>query len=213
METPLAWKPPHPLPALFETDRLMLRFWQAADAESMLRALDAGRESFLPWLPWVTNHNRTLVECVFCIEQFARKRERIEPPCDDFVIGVFERATGEALGGTGLHRIDAASHQAEIGYWIRSDRRAQGLCTEAVAGLLSWAFSPQTAGGWGLRRIEIFCAGSNAASQAVPRKLGLRKEVHQRSRRWVRGWDDTLGWGIVSDEWDVPLRRIKRQQS
>jgi RimJ/RimL family protein N-acetyltransferase len=209
MEPPNPWKPPVPLPSQLATERTRLRYWQPDDAGSMLRALDAGRDSFLPWLPWVTTDNRTPVECIFSIERFRRKREQVEPPCDDFVLGIFDRSTNEALGGTGLHRIDAANHQAEIGYWIRPDRRRQGLCTEAVAGLITWAFTPQADGGWGLRRIEIFCAGSNRASQAVPKKLGLRQEVHQIGRRWVNGWDDTLGWAVLADEWDVMRCRIK----
>jgi RimJ/RimL family protein N-acetyltransferase len=77
------------------------------------------------------------------------------------------------------------------------------MCTEAVAGLISWAFTDQREGGWGLRRIEIFCARRNLASQRVPQKLGLRQEVHRRQAGWIEGlgWEDQLGWGVVRDEW------------
>lgn len=185
----------------------------------MLDALNADRASFLPWLPWVLADNRTLDECSAAIERFRIKADRQDPPADDFVIGIFDRASGLPLGGTGLHRIVHAWHEAEIGYWIRPDRRAQGLCTEAVAGLISWAFTPHERGGWGLRRLHIRCAGRNAASQRVPAKLGLRHEARLVRERWTdglnspipSGWDDTLVWGVVTEEWDIPNARLRPQ--
>lgn len=195
------WKAPRPLPHEVSTRRLTLRFWTADDAAGMLAALDAGRASFAPWLPWVEHDNRDLAQCIFQIERMRREAEAND---DNFVLGIFDRSTGEALGGTGLHRIDRDAHQGEIGYWVRPDRRGKGLCTEAVAHLISWAFMPQHEGGWGLERIEIFCAGGNTASRRVAEKLGLRQEVHRRRSRFVpgRGWDDTLGWGVLEREWD-----------
>lgn len=177
----------------------------------MLEALDIDRSAYWPWLPWTRADNQNLAQCIYVIERMRRDRERINPPADDFTLGIFDRATGAVLGGTGLHRIHHPSHQAEIGYWMRPDRRRQGLTTEAVAGLISWAFTPTTRGGWGLRRIEILCAAANAASQAVPMKLGLRREIHLRAHRWVEGigWNDTLGWGVLAEEWDAERRRLR----
>ncbi len=215
MKPPSPWTAPSPLPARFETRRLVLRFWEASDAAGMLEAVNADRESLLPWLDWARTDNRNVAECTFNIERFRRERERVNPPCDTYAIGIFDRVTGKAVGGTSLHRMDLASHHSEVGYYIRADRRKQGLCTEAVAGLISWAFTPQRAGGWGLRRIDIFCAGQNKASQAVPRKLGLRQEVQQTGKRWVEGfgWDDTLGWGVLADEWDIGAGSLRRAQA
>lgn len=177
----------------------------------MLEAVAAGRDSYFPWLPWVRTDNRSLEECVYSIIRFQKIRESASPVPDNFPIAIFDRATHQAIGGTGLHRIHHASHTAEIGYFIRPERRRQGLCAEAVAGLISWAFMPQPHG-WGLRRLEIFCAGRNESSQHVPTRLGLRKEVVQKQHRWIEGlgWDDTLGWGITSNEWDIDARSIKR---
>jgi ribosomal-protein-serine acetyltransferase len=181
----------------------------------MLSALDADRTSFLPWLHWVSNDNRTSQECASSIERQREKRERIDPPADDFTLGVFDRNSGLALGGTGLHRLNLASHEAEIGYWIRADRRRSGLCTEAVAGLISWAFTPQSRGGWGLRRLHIRCASSNHASRRVPQKLNLRHEATLVADRWVDsiGWDDTLVWGVLVHEWNIELRAVEPLQA
>lgn len=169
----------------------------------------------MPWLPWLQTDNRTLEECTFNIERFKRARERATPTPDDFVLGIFDRETGKAVGGTGLHRMDLPAHHGEIGYYIRPDRRGSGLCTEAVAGLITWSFTAQSAGGWGLRRIDIYCSGRNVASQAVPRKLGLRQEVHQPCKRWTEGlgWDDNLGWGVLVEEWDRAAQALRPGKS
>jgi ribosomal-protein-serine acetyltransferase len=212
VEAPSPWRPPPTLPQRFETPRVVLRFWTPEDAPAMLAALNVDRDSLFPWLPWVRTDNGTVPECIFHIERFRRAREQVEPPPTNFMMGIFDRASGEALGGTGLGSVDPSLREAEIGYWIRADRRSKGFCTEAVAGLISSAFKAQAGGGWGLRRIKILCAGANVKSQAVPRKLGLRQEVHQVKGRWVEGigWDDTLGWGVLAEEWEPDAQATRR---
>ena len=203
LDLPAPWAAPTPLPAGCRTSRLALRYWQPQDAPAMLEALTIDRESFLPWLPWTLTDNRTVEQCLDAIERHRGKRERTDAPPDDVVVAIMDAKTGDALGGTGLHRMVHAYHEAEIGYWMRSDRRRQGLCTEAVAALVTWAFLPQDQGGWGLRRIHIRCAALNVASSAVPRRLGFVHEATLRKERWVpgSGWDDTLVFGMLHDEW------------
>lgn len=200
---PPAWTPPTPLPDNLLVGDLRLRFWRAEDAAALLAAIESGRDRLLPWMPWAASDNRTVDECAASIERMKVKCERREPPADDFALGIFDAASGEPLGGTGLHRIIAEWHEGEVGYWVRPDRHGRGICTRAVSALLTWAFTPQTEGGWGLRRIHIRCAGGNMASQRVPRKLGLREEARLVQERWVdgRGWDDTLVWGVLAEEW------------
>jgi RimJ/RimL family protein N-acetyltransferase len=206
--TPPDWTAPRPLPSRFETARTVIRTWTPADAQGMLAALDADRTSYLPWLPWVAIDNQDFAQCIYQIERF--RRDALDPE-NDFTLGIFDRDTGEVIGGTGLHRLFRARGQAEIGYWVRPERRREGLCTEAVAGLISWAFTPAGSGGWGLRRIEILCAVSNIASQRVPQRLGLRAETHKRKAAWYegRGWEDKLGWGVLAEEWDCVTARLR----
>ncbi len=196
---------------MFRTDRLELRFYAHADAPSLLAALDADRPSLLPWMPWSLKECRNLPEVYFSIERMRRDRERTVPTADDFALGIFDRADGAVVGGTGLHRMNLEAAEAEIGYWIRGDRASRGLCTEAIGGLITWGFTSQAAGGWGLRRLHIRCAGQNAASRRVPAKLGLRQELHIKDARWVDGlgYDDALGWGVLADEWDIAAGRLR----
>ena len=198
--------------ALFtwSTSRILLRYWQPADAPAMLAALNVDRASFLPWLPWVKTQNKDVDECLNSISKMHERRTRTDPPADDFTLAIIDPATNFPIGGTGLHRIVHAAHEGEIGYWIRPDLRRQGLCTHALAALLSWAFTPQSQQGWGLRRIHIRCAASNLASQRVPCKLNLREEARLVAERFVNtvGWEDTLVWGVLAHEWDIAAMRL-----
>src|SRR5688500_17307251 len=165
MAAPPRWMPPVPLPKRRETGRLVLRWWEPEDAVAQLEALDStgpARAALVPWLPWAREDSRTVSQCIYNIERVRRAREKSD--ATDFVIGIFDRRGGAVLGGTGFHRVEPDVGQAEIGYWVRPDRHGQGICTEAVRGLIEWAFAPQSSGGWGFRRIEISCAATNLAS-------------------------------------------------
>jgi RimJ/RimL family protein N-acetyltransferase len=211
MEPPAPWTPPgSSLKASFELEGITLRYWTADDAPGILEALRTDRASYLPWLPWVAIDNRNLAEVTFNVERFRRDRERIAPVPDDFVLGIFDSLSGEPLGGTGFHRIRHAWHEAEVGYWVRADRRGLGVCTRATRAALSWGFTPQRDGGWGFRRVKICCASANAASRRVPEKIGLRLESHVKAERWLdgMGWSDSLQFGVLSSEWDRARSRM-----
>lgn len=205
---PPPWSPPRPLPAPLETERLVLRFQEADDAPGMFDAIEADRASLLPWLPWAAVDNRSVAECTYHIERFRRAREDTHP---EFAMGMFDRETGEFVGGIGFHRLNLEIAQGEIGYWVRGDRARRGLCSEAVAALISSGLTPQDQGGWGFRRIIILCAEPNVASRRVPEKLGLRLEVRAKGDRWLDGlgFVGTLAWGVNTDEWDIDTNRLR----
>jgi ribosomal-protein-serine acetyltransferase len=183
----------------------VLRWWEPADAPALFEAVQADRPTLIPWIPWAPSEHRAPHETVYMIEKMKRDRTH---PSGPFAMAILDRATGAVVGGTGLHALHPEAHEAEIGYWVRAGLRGRGLCTEAVAGLLTWAFTPQSRAGWGLRRAHIRCAAGNGPSAAVPRKLGLRPEARLVKDRWVPGfgWDDTLAWGVLSEEWDPDAR-------
>ena len=204
MPPPPAWIRPTPLPATVGTARLKLRWYVPEDARALHEAVAGNRAALLPWLPWARAGHASVEEARFTIERFTRTRQ--DGREDDFVMAIVERATGTLLGGTGLHRIDHAAHEAEVGYWIRGDRQGEGLATEATAALITWAF-----GDWGFRRIRICCAASNTASLRVPEKLGLTLEARARRFRYVEGlgWDDHLTYGVLAEEWDAERGRVR----
>ncbi|MEM9083674.1 MAG: GNAT family protein [Planctomycetota bacterium] len=203
------WAPPDPRAAECLTERLCIRAYVPEDAESLFEAIEADRQVLLPWLPWANSENQTVEACRETIERFIENTARRD--VDDFPLAIIDRGSGCVLGGTGLHRLQFQTCQAEIGYWIRGDRQNQGFCTEAIRAHISWAFRPQEDGGWGLRRLKIMCAEPNVASAAIPTKLGLQLEVRQREARHVDGFGyvDTLGWGILAKDWDTATHALR----
>lgn len=202
MSEPQAWRPPDTLPLTLQTPRLLIRPYTSDDGEAIFEAIDTDRESYLPWLPWVRIDNRSVAECIFNIERF--RRDALSWPCAEYVVGAFHGESGRLIGGIGFRPKSPALHIAEIGYWVRPDERGRGYCTEAVGHLISRMFTPQDSGGWELRRADVLMAAANEASQAVPRKLGMRLEFAAVQERWVEGvgYHDTRGYGILASEWD-----------
>ena len=202
MTRPAPWRPPDPLPHSLETPRLRLRPFVSEDAAALFEAIDKHRDSYLPWLEWVRVDNRSVAECIYQIE--ASRRGAADWPCGEFRFGIFEREGGRLAGAIGFRPKAPSLHVAEIGYWVRPECRGRGICTEATGHVISWLFTAQEQGGWGLRRVDVLMAAANGASQAVPRRLNMRLEVAATEERFVEGvgWHDTRGYGILATEWD-----------
>lgn len=201
---PAPWRAPRPFPIPLFTKRLRLDWWRSEDAPALWEAIESSRPTLAPWLPWALTGHRDPEESLERILAWERQRNAPEP--EEFFLGMFDRASGEAVGGTGLHRLVPELGQAEIGYWVRASRREQGLCTEAVRALVSSAFRD-----WGLRRVTLECAAENVASRRVAEKATLPLECVARAARWVEhlGLCDHLAFGVLADEWDVERQRRK----
>jgi len=145
-----------------ETERLVIRCWDPADAALLKEAVDASLDHLREWMPWAAAEPTTLEEKRALLESFARMFERGE----DHVYGIFDRDEGRVVGGTGLHpRLTGDAR--EIGYWIRADAIGRGLATESTAALTRVGFELD-----GLEWMEIHCDPGNVRSAAIPRKLG-----------------------------------------
>lgn len=179
------WTPDQVIPPLrIRTDRLVLRCWEPSDAPLLKSALDLSLEHLRAWLPWAAAEPSDL-EAVE--ERLARFRREFLGG-EGFVYGLFDADESEVVGGSGLMpRIGPRA--LEIGYWIRVDRVNRGLATEATRALtLAGLALPD------VDRIEIHCDPANAASAAIPRKLGYRlREAHRQHGSDPEGQDeDTL---------------------
>jgi RimJ/RimL family protein N-acetyltransferase len=145
-----------------ETERLVIRCWDKADAPLAKEAIDSSLDHLREWMPWAAAEPTTLEEKRALLESFAEMFERGE----DAVYGIFDRDERRVVGGTGLHpRLTGGAR--EIGYWIRADAIGRGLATESTAALTRAGFELD-----GLAWMEIHCDPANVRSAAIPRKLG-----------------------------------------
>src|SRR4051794_13039789 len=158
-------------PYRIETERLVLRCYDPADAPLVKDAVDSSLDHLGPWMPWA-QAPASLDETVALLRSFRAQFDLDQ----NWIYGIFAPDGAEVLGGTGLHA-RVAPGGLEIGYWIRAGRTGSGLATEAAAVQSRVAIEL-----CGADRVEIHVDPANAASLAVPRRLGFREEATLRRR-------------------------------
>lgn len=112
--------------------------------------------------------------------------------------GMFERDGGSLVGSIELDGIDLRRSQAELGYWVRTDRTNRGYATEAGRAVLLYAFHTL-----GLHKVRADVAVGNVPSARVLEKLGFQKEGTLREDRPVGGvFLDHWRFGLLAREFD-----------
>jgi len=169
---------------------LVLRRWSLADYDALMAAVEASYDELHEWMPWAV---RPLGD---------NEREFLRRVATGEVMGwgLWEMATGELVGGFGLH--DRAGPGAlEIGYWVRSDRTRRGYGTATARALTAAAFAHFPEVG----RVEIHCDAANRASAGIPERLGYRLLEERPMGIGTPGQSGRhLFWGVTRQEWEEP---------
>jgi RimJ/RimL family protein N-acetyltransferase len=137
-------------------DGLTLRLWQAGDQEALLAIIDASREQFSAWLPNALTDLADLSVFLGHVASTHREQTAWFYAIED---------GGEPVGQCSLH--DRGGGEAEIGYWVRTDRTGRGLATRAVLAVAAAALAH------GYDRLVIQCDEGNRRSASVARKAGF----------------------------------------
>jgi RimJ/RimL family protein N-acetyltransferase len=109
----------------------------------------------------------------------------------------------ELLGRVSLNPMNLEDGEAEIGYWVRSAARGQGVAVNAVELLTSWSFSV------GFHRLIIHHSTTNPASCSVARKGAFDLEGTKKSALLhADGWHDmhlhariAIATGLSEQRW------------
>ncbi|MCW2973454.1 MAG: GCN5-related N-acetyltransferase [Thermoleophilia bacterium] len=175
-----------------DTERLVVRRYEWTDARAFFGAIDGSRAFLRPWLPWVDDH----VSVDRATHMISRSRAGWERR-SDFAVGIFDRATGELLGGSGLHNPNWDVRSFEVGYWMRADVEGRGIMTEAVGALTRMAFEVL-----GATRVEARMHPENERSQGVPRRLGFTREAQLRRSVLIASPEprDQVVWSLVKGD-------------
>jgi uncharacterized protein (TIGR01244 family) len=175
-------------PVRWETERLILRDAQLADAEAVHQyAADPEVVRYLSWGPNDLERTRQVLQM--------RAAEQTDPARRAFELMVVEKASGLVVGSAGLRVSDKLD--ADIGYVLARAQWGQGIVPEACAKLLEVAF------GWlGLHRVWASTNAENLASQRVLEKLGLRREAYFVQNELVKDqYRDTLVYALTEAEY------------
>jgi ribosomal-protein-alanine N-acetyltransferase len=108
-------------------------------------------------------------------------------------------ASGRVIGKCALFNLDRDHHRAEVGYALNRAFWGQGIMTEALTGVIDYAFEHL-----GLHRLEADTDPDNAGSLALLNKLGFIEEGLFRERWNVYGeWRDSVMFGLLRDDWQA----------
>lgn len=180
------------LPEEIELDRLVLRAWSVRFAEPMHQAITASLPELRAFMPWAAP-----APSLEGLSEVLAAGAAAFAAGTEWPYAIFERSTGELVGATGVHaRIGPRG--LEIGYWVRTDRTRRGYATESATGLIETIFAVRD----DVDRVEIHMDAGNAASAAVPPKVGLRLVRREPSGICTPGEiGETYIWAITRDEW------------
>jgi RimJ/RimL family protein N-acetyltransferase len=184
------------IPSRIETPRLVLRLPRPGEGAQINAAIvetQAGLQAYMPWTHPMPSVDDSEVYARLSTAKFITREE--------LQLAMYDRVTGEYVGGSGFHRINWKIPRLEIGYWIRKSREGQGLVTESTNALTRFAFDYL-----GAKRVEIRCDLRNDRSEAVPKRLGfVREAVMTNDSMTANGLGDTVLFARTSLEGLPPL--------
>ena len=157
-----------------ETPLLILRRLEMRDAPDLF---DYSRD------PQVAKHvlwdAQTSVSEARAYVRYMLRRYRAGEPAS---WGIEEKETGRVVGTIGYMWYQRDNNACEVGYSLARRRWNRGYMTEALAEVLRFSFEEL-----GVHRVEAQHEVENAASGAVMRKCGMRKEGTLRGRLYNKG--------------------------
>lgn len=159
------------------SSEFFVRPLKPSDAQSFLTAVLASFNELNYWLPWC-HHGYGLSDAQAWIAT-----------CEDswqsetgYPLGIFDAASGQVIGGVGIHQIDKTFHTGEIGYWVSTPNTNRGVAQFAARHAAEMGFQKL-----GLTRLELIVLTHNLASQRVAESIGAVRECVARNRMYFQG--------------------------
>jgi RimJ/RimL family protein N-acetyltransferase len=162
-----------------------------ADLSASVSAMQASWQHLRPWMPWALTRPTAESQRPWLVDAQEQWNSR-----DAFQFAMLAPTADTVVGSCGLmRRIDPEG--LEIGYWLHVDRVGHGLMTNAAAALTRAGLQIAS-----IDHIEIHCDAANAASAAVPARLGY---THVETRATAITAPGQCGqqevWRLCADQW------------
>lgn len=178
------------------TPRLVLRAPRAAEVGEVRRVLRQNQVHLRPWNPAprpgedptsITEVSKTVLR---------QRREWKAGRAFTFMMALREAPT-HFIGKIALSGVmRGAMFGAYLGYWIDAEEQSKGLCTEAIAAVVDFAF-----GAAELHRLQAAIMPRNERSLRVIAKLGFRREGFAERYLQIAGkWEDHILFAKTREE-------------
>ena len=87
--------------------------------------------------------------------------------------------------------------QAEVGFTLARAQQGKGYATEALTGLLDWAFPT-----FKLHRVIAITDALNSSAAALLERVGFRREAHFVENVFFKGaWGSEFSFAVLAHEW------------
>lgn len=185
-----------------ETKRLIIRIPELTDVKDIVDGLnnkDISKYMMTMPFPYKLDMAKNFIK-----RSISSSKEKLVKKYD-FVIEM--KSTKRIIGGVGLSDIDSFRKIAGIGYWLNESYWKQGIMTEVVEAILTFAFEKLK-----LRRINLTCNQNNRGSRAIAEKFGFKLEgVIRKAHVPISTGKiaDKCYYGLLRDEWPAVKRRLK----
>lgn len=165
------------LPIPITTPRLLIRPPQIGDGIAVNAAILESHDVLRQFVHWA-EHKPSIDETEEHIRLAAANwiLKNSEEPWLELYI--FDKKTGEFIGGTGFHHYLWDIPSVETGYWIRNTCSSQGMMTEALNAVTQYAFKQLQ-----VKRITITCDINNLRSKKIPERLNYTLEATLKRNR------------------------------
>jgi [ribosomal protein S5]-alanine N-acetyltransferase len=175
-------------PVTIETPRLLLRAFEAYDADDVYAySCDERFTRYLPSIPVPYEYSQA--------EQFVADSMATDWAVEPLWAIVHE---GRVVGSIFAH-IDTFAPRAEIGYSMAPGLWNQGFMTEAARAVLHWLFTQTD-----VVRVMATADERNIGSWRVMEHLGMQHEGTLRMHRNDRGTPaDQVVYGLLRSEWEA----------
>lgn len=185
---------PH-LPDEITGERVLLRPYRAGDGKALWEAIEESRQKLQPWRPYEHSPVAPTQDEVEAYVQGEREKWNQR---EYLSMSIWEKETGQYLGGVGLYGIRWEVPSFQIGYWLRASAEGKGYMTEAGRLLCDCAFQVL-----GAQLVEIRCDRRNVRSAGIPRRLGFLLDTtpENQSRNPQGELVDDLVFSMTSDRY------------
>lgn len=172
-----------------ETERLVLRRFTMDDASSMFCnwASDMDVCKYMRWMPHSEEEETKKV-----LGSWTASYDKM----DFYQWAITLKEKEEPIGAIGLLEVNENDLCGDFGYCISKKFWGQGITTEALKSILSFAFDSI-----GFNRIEAYHSINNPASGIVMQKAGMVFEgLAKQKYRSISGFEDSNLYSIINKE-------------
>jgi len=178
------------LATYFETPRLRARAFTPADVRQFAAyRADPEVARFQSWSDYTVDRGTAFIE--------AMQGARPGVPGEWYQFALEDRSSGALVGDLALKVDEDEPRVAEVGFTLAREHQGRGYGTEALPGLLGFAFET-----FGLHRIFAVTDALNAPAAAMLERVGFRREAHFHENVYFKGaWGSEYLFAILQREW------------